>query len=373
MNHVAHSRVSLRWVNWRDRLLINPAFHRWASRFPIFSWVTRRRTRELFDLVAGFVYSQTLYACVHFDLFRLLAGGPLEEREIARAIKLDTKATRTLLLAAASIKLLDRRHGTRWGLAQLGAAMVANPSIASMVLHHKALYHDMLDPVQLLEDNSHTQLRKFWSYVDSGNRGKSDAPLSAPYSRLMAESMDLIADEILDAFPLARHSTLLDVAGGEGAFAAQVLRRFEHIKVSIFDLPSVIRRARERMDLLGYSSRTEFCAGNVFNDALPTPQSLISLVRIIHDHDDAAAMAILKSVRTALAGDGELILAEPMAETPGAEPIGHAYFGWYLHAMGSGRPRTALELRSMLLEAGFTKIREIKTSRPILVRLLVAS
>ena len=46
-----------------------------------------------------------------------------------------------------------------------------------------------------------------------------------------------------------------------------------------------------------------------------------------------------------------------MADTRGAEPVG-AYFGFYLLAMGSGRPRRAGELLAHLLrEAGFRGVR----------------
>ncbi len=43
----------------------------------------------------------------------------------------------------------------------------------------------------------------------------------------------------------------------------------------------------------------------------------------------------------ALPPGGTLLIAEPMAGTPGAEAMGDAYFGLYLWAMGSGRPRSA--------------------------------
>jgi demethylspheroidene O-methyltransferase len=61
-----------------------------------------------------------------------------------------------------------------------------------------------------------------------------------------------------------------------------------------------------------------------------------------------------------------------MAATPGAEPMADAYFGFYLWAMGSGRARRPDELKTMLAEAGFSHVREVRTARPLLVRLLVA-
>src|SRR4051794_4279593 len=76
------------------------------------------------------------------------------------------------------------------------------------------------------------------------------------------------------------------------------------------------------------------------------------LVRVLHDHDDAAAMTILRTARAALTPGGTLLVAEPMAATKGAETVG-SYFEFYLLAMGSGRPRTAGELTAMLQQAGF--------------------
>ena len=65
-----------RLLGWRDRLLANPAFHRAASGFVLTRPIAHKRARELFDLVAGFVYSQVLAACVKLDLFSKLAQGP---------------------------------------------------------------------------------------------------------------------------------------------------------------------------------------------------------------------------------------------------------------------------------------------------------
>jgi demethylspheroidene O-methyltransferase len=66
------------------------------------------------------------------------------------------------------------------------------------------------------------------------------------------------------------------------------------------------------------------------------------------------------------------MLAEPMAGTRGAEPIGDAYFNFYLLAMGRGRSRTAPQLRRLLEVAGFSGIVEPPTRRPMLVRVLIA-
>jgi demethylspheroidene O-methyltransferase len=140
----------------------------------------------------------------------------------------------------------------------------------------------------------------------------------------------------------------------------------------LFDLPPVAERARARFAACGLADRAAAFGGSFLADELPAGADLISLVRVIHDHDDAAAMTVLRAARRALTGDGTLLLAEPMAGTPGAQSMGDAYFGFYLLAMGSGRPRTAEVLQKMLAEAGFARSRLLTTRTPMLTRVIVA-
>ena len=121
------------------------------------------------------------------------------------------------------------------------------------------------------------------------------------------------------------------------------------------------------------SDRASARPGDMFADPLQGERpDLVSLVRIVHDHDDEPVMRLFRALKRGMAEDSTLLIAEPMADTPGARPMGHAYFGLYLWAMGSGKPRSAEQLRRMLREAGFKHSREAKTSRPLMVRVLVA-
>ena len=61
-----------------------------------------------------------------------------------------------------------------------------------------------------------------------------------------------------------------------------------------------------------------------------------------------------------------------VAGTPGAEPVGEAYFGFYLLAMGSGRPRTPAETIGLLEAAGFAEARRRPTRTPLLASVLTA-
>ena len=99
---------------------------------------------------------------------------------------------------------------------------------------------------------------------------------------------------------------------------------------------------------------------------------MITLVRILHDHDDDVAQALLRQIYNALPAGGRLLIVEPMAGSTHAERMGDAYFGLYLWAMGSGRPRSASELTKMLANAGFAEVRNVRTALPIITSAIVA-
>jgi len=362
-----------RLAAWRDGLLASARFQRWAAAFPLTRPIARRRARELFDLCAGFVYSQVLLACVELDLFERLADGPRTPSDLAREGDLPEPAATRLFDAAVSLDLLSRRPDGRYALGPLGAALRGNPGVAAMVRHHRMLYADLADPLALLRgERADTALGQYWAYATEARPAGSAAEQVADYSELMSASQPFVAAEVLAAYPLKRHRRLLDVGGGQGTFLTAAGRRWPHLELALFDLPAVAERARKRLDEAGLGSRATVTGGDFLAGALPRGADVVSLVRVVHDHDDAAAARLLARVREALEPGGRLLLAEPMAGTRGAEPAGDAYFGLYLFAMRSGRPRTFRELESLLGDAGFTGIRAVRTRVPLLSRVMVA-
>ena len=361
-----------RVLRWRDRCLADPRFQRAAARFPPTRWIARRRARSLFDLVAGFTYSQVLLACVRLGLLELLLARPRTSAEIAAHAGLGGDATDRLIAAAIALRLVERRRGSRYGLGPLGAPLADSRAIAALVEHHAVLYADLGDPVALLRGHAPKALAEVWGYAAHATPGALDDARVAGYSELMTASQPLVADQVLDAFPLAGHRRLLDVGGGEGGFAIAAARRHPHLVATVFDLPAVAARAAARIEAEGLSSRVAAIGGDFVRDALPGDADVVSLVRVVHDHDDATALAILRVVHTALPDGGVLLLAEPMAGTPGAEAMGDAYFGMYLLAMGSGRPRTPEVLHALLASAGFRRSRALPTSIPLQTGLIAA-
>ncbi len=373
------TRLIDRWIDWRNRLLSDPRFQRWAADFPLTRPIARSRAKGLFDLVAGFVYSQTLAACVRLDLFRLLKYGPMSVGALAERLDLPVEATARLMGAAASLRLVepagregdDPQASVRYALGVQGAALLGNAGLLEMIAHHDLLYADLSDSVGLLRRGAGS-LATFWPYAVSATPADKTAAEVQAYSELMAASQPTIAVDVFKAYPIGRHRRLMDVGGGEGAFLTAAAAHAPKLELRLFDLPAVAARARARLARHGLEGRAEVLEGDFLSESLPAGADLITLIRILHDHDDAGVLALLRRVRAALPDNGALLIAEPMSNAKGGDRVADAYFAFYLKAMGRGRARTPQELGALLDTAGFTRRRQLRTRSPFLLRAILA-
>ena len=354
-----------RWRLIRNRILANQKFQKWAAKTPLVRRIASQKAIEIHHLTAGFVYTQTLTAVIQSNLLAVLQGRIETTKSVAAMCGLTPQAAFTLLTASRALKLTDEVTPGHWMVGELGASVLGNPAVADMVRHHAVLYRDLADPLAILRHRDNTGLRNYWSYVPGGTRTEES---HREYSRLMSSSLALIADHILDSYPLKDYASLIDVAGGTGQFARVVKQRYPELSTTVLDLPEVVSEAKT----MGARHDIRFVATDMFHSPLPEDSELFSLIRVLHDHDDEPVRQLLGRLHSALRPGGHLLIAEPMTGTTGAESIGDTYFSFYLWAMGSGRPRTAKELEAMCLAAGFTRIREFKTPIPALTRLLVA-
>jgi demethylspheroidene O-methyltransferase len=360
-----------RWVLRRNAILGSPVFQRWASRTPLVRLIARRRAAAQFDMIAGFVYTQVLTAFVEAELIPYLQGGLRSVKAIMHFAGLDEDAVVRLLKAGQSLKICESPQPGMWTLGEAGAPLSANEGAIAMIRHHHLLYSDLTKPLSLLRQGRRTEtaLSAYWTYA---SKDDSDAG-AAGYSALMAATQPMVSQQILDAYDFAQHRRMLDIGGGSGAFSTAVAGIAGELKIGIFDLPEVIAVAEKRLGRDSVSTDFTLHPGSFKDTPIPQGYDLITLVRILHDHDDTECKALLSKVYAALPESGRLLVVEPMADTPSAQPMGEAYFGMYLWAMGSGRPRSVEETSAMLRNAGFTTIRAVKTALPIITSALVAT
>lgn len=359
--------------SWREglqRLYASERLYRWSLGNPFTRRVTRRRTRQLFDLMAGFVHSQVLLACVRLQLFEMLRDAPASVAQLAQRTGVPEAELQRLLLSAVSLGLLEHRSAGRLGLGPLGVPLTTHPGIAQMVEHNHLLYQDLQDPLAFLRQDRQGSMAAYWPYAHGG-LAAVQAPQAADqvdrYSVLMAESQGFVVNEILSSYFFDEHRCVLDVGAGQGRFVSALAHHAPHLQLQMFDLPPVLAQARERLAASGLAQRVSLHPGSFIDDPLPTGADLITLVRVAHDHPDAVVRLILQKAHAALPPGGVLLVAEPMAQgaDASAQDQADAYYHFYLMAMGAGRLRTPQEIAGLMREAGFAAIEQVPNAMPI--------
>lgn len=321
-----------RLSSWRDRLLSRPAVRDRLGRLPVGRRIAARHAERLFGVLAGVAHHQMLVAALELGLFDRLAGGAVRKELLFDGLDLPPFGAESLLRALVALDFVEAR-GDRLALTIDGLVIASDEGIRAMAAHHRLLYADLADPVGLLRTPGLGCVGAFWPY-----RGAGDP---AGYSALMAASQSFVAPALASAYDFGRHRALLDLGGGDGSWARAAARRWPHLRVALAELPEAAALARERL------AGTTVAVHEREDEAGPLPGGfdVISLVRVLHDRDDSAAVALLCAARGALAPGGRLVIAEPMAR-PGRDPQA-AYFAAYFAAMGQGKLRSPAEIAEL--------------------------
>ena len=356
-----------RIASLRARMTASPRMNAVARRLPFLRGIARHTGQDLFDLMAGFVYSQVLAAVAELGWLPALEDGPRSAEDLAGSARVPLARAQALCDAAAALEILHRRRDGRYGLGRLGAAVLAVPGLLPMIRHHALLYRDLTDPLALMRGEAAGEISAFWSYT-GGN--SPDSQTAAAYSEIMAATQGLVAEETLGRINLRRARVLMDVGGGNGTFLIAAARRWPHLTLRLFDLPQVTEGAAPILSCAGVTAE---CLSGSFDDAaLPPGADVITLIRVLFDHDDARARMILSRAFEALAPGGQIVISEQMSG--GERPVraADAYFGLYTMAMTTGRPRSPAEYSSWLADAGFVRPRRHRGTLPFVTSVLSA-
>jgi demethylspheroidene O-methyltransferase len=343
---------------WAARLVGLGWFHRMCSRVPGLRGIARAEGSALFEVVSGFVRSQTLLALVELRVLHRLAEAAQDTAALARATGVPEPRMQVLCRAGAGLRLMKLRRG-QWQLTARGAAFLAVPGLEGMVRHHPVLYRDLVDPVAFFRGDTDPDLARFWPYVFGG----ADPATAARYSRLMADSQALVAEDTLRLVSLSGVRHLMDVGGGTGAFLSAVAKAHPGLQLTLFDLPEVVAGVA----LPG----VQVLSGSFRDGVLPQGADAISLIRVLYDHSDATVAALLRACHVALPKDGRLIISEPMSGGDRPDPATDVYFAIYTLAMQTGRTRSGPEIAALARAAGFLSISPARSLRPFVTSALV--
>ena len=171
------------------------------------------------------------------------------------------------------------------------------------------------------------------------------------------------AAAVLAVYNFAGIRNIVDVGGGHGRLISAVLDANPQMRGVLFDLPSVVKGAKEPMDSTGVSDRCQLVSGDFF-ESVPGGGDAYILKSIIHCWSDERALVILSNCRRAMKKDGRLLLVE--RDLPaGAESSFGKIFDVIMLVFQDGFERTEAEYSRLMEASGFQLTRVLRTPSPM--------
>ena len=258
-----------------------------------------------------------------------------------------------LLRALASVGVLREEHGRRFALTPVGACLCSDAAepgdgwaaFIGQPYQWQAWAH-LLHSVRTGENAfRHVHGMGSWEY-------RAQHPeLSAAFDRAMTTNTRRMTASLLAAYDFGQFGTIVDVAGGRGAFLAAILSKHPTVHGVLFDQPHVVAGAMPVLQTAGVADRCQVVGGDFFTE-VPAAGDTYLLKVILHDWADDPAIAILRTCRQAIPPHGKLLVIERQAVPPNTD--WDPKFVELLMLVGpGGRERTHEEYASLFTTAGF--------------------
>jgi SAM-dependent methyltransferase len=302
----------------------------------------------------GFMGSQALFAALEVGLFTELAAGPASLEELARRLGSEPRVLLALLEACVATELLERdggryrnspaadrylvRHARGYVgdyyLRQIAGTLYAQVPAARAAVRGEraATYAGFLDDPARAE-----------AFIRGQHAGSSGP------AYLLAKSHDL-----------GRHTCLLDLGGGSGAFAIEMARR-HGLSAIVVDHPSVVAVARRIVDEAGLADRIRCVAGDVVAGPWPAGADLILLSYVVSSYGPETLRDLLARAHAYLPPGGGLLIHDFAlhGDRPGPRNAALWYFA-NLAVSATTHPHTVDEIARAMADAGFADV----TARP---------
>jgi SAM-dependent methyltransferase len=180
------------------------------------------------------------------------------------------------------------------------------------------------------------------------------------FDRAMTNLTRRLAPAVVAAYDFGSFGTLVDVGGGQGTLLSAALRAHPKLKGVLYDRAEVLASARRTLAGEGVLERCELVRGDFFA-SVPEGGDAYLLKDILHDWEDARAVAILKNCARAMKPDSRLLVVErslPEQNVPGPAKL----VDITMLAVTGGRERSEEEYAELFRKAGLRLTRAVATA-----------
>jgi SAM-dependent methyltransferase len=308
-----------------------------------------RRQIELLDTAHGYFGSQVLFSANELGVFDHLVDGPRPVAELAERIGANADALERLLNACVAISLLTLEDG-----------LYANTALADDVL--------VSDRPGYLGNWLRLMSRWMKSWTKLTETVRNGGPAQDPQIHLggdpehtrdfilgMHDYARLRGSEIVRYLDLSGGLELIDVGGGPGSYAVLFTTQWPDLRVTVFDLPDVVRFAQQHAEEAGVDDRVGLKPGSYYVDEFgDADYDVVFLSDTLHQESPETCRLILEKAYRALRPGGRIVVQAMFLNEDRVSPRWPVMHSLIMVLMyGSGRAYTVEETVGLMEQAGF--------------------
>jgi ubiquinone/menaquinone biosynthesis C-methylase UbiE len=305
------------------------------------------------ELSYSYWKAQVLFVAIDMDVFTLTRDDGKSCKAITKSLRTNLRATEMLLNALVSLGLLRKVKEVYKNTAMSGRYLVkGRPLYQGDRIHH---FHNMWD---------------YWSRLGVAIRtGKPTAFDNAEKEvdeqrlRVFIKAMHNIgtiqAEEVCRKLHLKKYRSLLDLAGGQGTYAVRFVEKNPEMRAVVFDLPDVIKIAKEYIRKSGMRGKVTTKAGDCLKVSFGKGlYDFVFVSNLLHIYEPDENRKILKKCWDSLIETGIVAIQEFVLNRAETQPIFGTLFSLNM-LMGThkGSSYSEVEMKEWLRDAGFRNIK----------------
>lgn len=300
---------------------------------------------DLIDPITAYQHSALIATAVETGVADAMAEGPLAVEGLVNRCGTDLRGTSALLAGLAAIGIAER-DGELFSLTPKGAFLASSHagSVAEIVRKEWFFYKAWAELPQAVADGH--------ARMGSWRRRIEEEPETAEaFLRALDDLASLFGGELPGLAGLKGPARLLDVGGGSGSHAANLVAANPEIQATVLDLPGAKTVLDERHPEL------PFVAGDLDQPRFGRPDGeqwdVVLLSNILHDHPADRNRRYLQEAASLVAPGGSLLIYEWVIDPGLTSPASVAIFTpMMLVENEGGWTWTEEEIASWLSEAG---------------------
>lgn len=354
----------------RSASLLWDAFVRLPATRLLEDVLLRRQVERMYLVFGGHIFFQTLRSAVKLDLFSLLSKHRrLTRSQIAEHLGIEEQPTRILLLGCTGVGLL-RKKGNAYSNTYLAERLFVKGRPGNIIsyveLEHQGMYKAMPWMYESIRENRNVGVKEFDGDEATFYQRLAHYPgLQQIFQDAMGELSRQANADLARFVDFSWVNHVVDVGGGDGTNLIELLRRWPHLRGTVFDAATVCEIARRNIAFAGVGDRLDAVAGDCFVDPFPSGADCFLFAHFFTMWGEQTDRGLLKKAYEALPSGGKIIVFNMMQRDDETGPlsaaIGSPYF--LTLATGEGMLYTWREYKSWMKDAGFTRVKSQRLLR----------